>query len=296
MPFGEVLFEEHSSSFSSPNLFNGKELDRETNMTYYSARYLDMKTSLWLNVDPLAEKMPNYGAYAFCFNNPIRFVDPDGREGDDWVARADNSVYWDDNATSQRTTKDGETYLGKEVSYTSERGTTVNLHSNKTWSEQLVFANINTDNNINSDNNAVQNETTSSSAIDLGGVANAVLVTNIYTEALASLSNSNAKLVMKYGSGEFSAAQLTIQNSTRMTKIAGAAGLSGKVLGGLSLGITAYQYGSGQISGREASIDGVMGVVGFLGPIGAATSLTYFTGKAIYEYSSGETVFEKPKN
>ncbi|EKT3958572.1 hypothetical protein NTJ28_002588, partial [Flavobacterium psychrophilum] len=46
--FGEVLFEEHSSSFKSPYLFNGKELDRETNLTNFGARYLDMKTSLWL--------------------------------------------------------------------------------------------------------------------------------------------------------------------------------------------------------------------------------------------------------
>ncbi|MFB9077052.1 RHS repeat domain-containing protein [Flavobacterium procerum] len=78
--FGEVLFEEHSSSFSSPYLFNGKELDRETNLSYYGARYLDMKTSLWLNVDPLAEKMPGYGAYVYAFNSPVCFIDPDGKE------------------------------------------------------------------------------------------------------------------------------------------------------------------------------------------------------------------------
>ncbi|OXB11850.1 RHS repeat domain-containing protein, partial [Flavobacterium reichenbachii] len=77
--FGEVLFEEHSSSFSSPYLFNGKELDRETNLSYYGARYLDMKTSLWLNVDPLAEKYINMSSYAYCFNNPINSVDPDGK-------------------------------------------------------------------------------------------------------------------------------------------------------------------------------------------------------------------------
>ena len=77
--FGEVLFEEHSSSFSSPYLFNGKELDRETNLSYYGARYYDAKTSLWLSVDPLAEKMPSHGAYVFSFNNPIKFIDPDGR-------------------------------------------------------------------------------------------------------------------------------------------------------------------------------------------------------------------------
>ena len=54
--FGEVLFEEHSTSRTMPYLFNGKELDSETNLTYFGARYLDMKTSLWLNTDPLAEK------------------------------------------------------------------------------------------------------------------------------------------------------------------------------------------------------------------------------------------------
>jgi RHS repeat-associated protein len=78
--FGEVLLEEHSSSYSSPYLFNGKELDRETNLSYYGARYLDMKTSLWLNVDPLAEKHPNIGGYVYCINNPILLKDPDGRD------------------------------------------------------------------------------------------------------------------------------------------------------------------------------------------------------------------------
>ena len=77
--FGEVLFEEHSSSFSSPYLFNGKELDRETNLSYFGARYLDSKTSLWLNVDPAAEEYANVGSYLFCVNNPLNAVDPDGR-------------------------------------------------------------------------------------------------------------------------------------------------------------------------------------------------------------------------
>ncbi|EKT3966585.1 RHS repeat-associated core domain-containing protein [Flavobacterium psychrophilum] len=78
--FGEVLFEEHSSSFKSPYLFNGKELDRETNLTNFGARYLDMKTSLWLSVDPLVEKYPAYSPYAYCINNPLNVIDPDGRD------------------------------------------------------------------------------------------------------------------------------------------------------------------------------------------------------------------------
>ena len=83
--FGEVLFEEHSSSFSSPYLFNGKELDRETNLSYNGARYLDMKTSLWLSVDPLAEKFFNQSPYNYALNNPIRYIDPTGMSSEDGI-------------------------------------------------------------------------------------------------------------------------------------------------------------------------------------------------------------------
>ena len=72
------MFEEHSSSFSSPYLFNGKELDRETNLSYFGARYYDAKTSLWLSVDPLVEK--TLTSYTYCTNNPINLIDPDGQE------------------------------------------------------------------------------------------------------------------------------------------------------------------------------------------------------------------------
>ncbi|WP_173851000.1 RHS repeat-associated core domain-containing protein [Flavobacterium sp. 28A] len=97
-----MLFDEHSSSFSSPYLFNGKELDWGTNLSYYGVRYLDMKTSLWLSVDPLAEKIPNYGAYVYTFNNPIRFTDPTGMiaeppigmDAEDGAVHSDNSGKW----------------------------------------------------------------------------------------------------------------------------------------------------------------------------------------------------------
>ncbi|WP_423740205.1 SpvB/TcaC N-terminal domain-containing protein [Flavobacterium columnare] len=91
IPFGEVLFEEHSSSISMPYLFNGKELDRETNLTYYGARYLDMKTSLWLNVDPLAEEFPDWSPYNFVMNNPIRLVDEDGMAPTDIIIKGKNN-------------------------------------------------------------------------------------------------------------------------------------------------------------------------------------------------------------
>ncbi|MEC5395409.1 RHS repeat domain-containing protein [Bergeyella sp. RCAD1439] len=80
MAFGEVLFDEHKVSRRMPYLFNGKELDSETGLYYYGARYYDPRVSLWLNVDPHAERYPSWSPYNYVMNNPINAVDPDGRD------------------------------------------------------------------------------------------------------------------------------------------------------------------------------------------------------------------------
>ncbi len=80
LPFGELLVDEHFNSYNTPFKFNGKELDEETGNYYYGARYYNPKTSIWLSVDPLAEKMPQWSSYAYAFNNPIMFNDPTGLE------------------------------------------------------------------------------------------------------------------------------------------------------------------------------------------------------------------------
>uniref|UniRef100_UPI0028E3DAC8 RHS repeat domain-containing protein n=1 Tax=Hoylesella shahii TaxID=228603 RepID=UPI0028E3DAC8 len=80
LPFGELLVDEHSSTEEMPYKFNGKELDQETGLYYYGARYMNPKTSLWYGVDPLAEKYPSVYSYCYTFNNPVKIIDPDGKE------------------------------------------------------------------------------------------------------------------------------------------------------------------------------------------------------------------------
>ena len=79
IPFGETLAEQHSD-WDSPNKFNAKELDNETGLYYYGARYYDPKVSTWLSADPLAEKYPSLSPYAYAADNPVIYTDPDGRE------------------------------------------------------------------------------------------------------------------------------------------------------------------------------------------------------------------------
>ena len=80
LPYGELLVDEHSSSEDLPYKFNGKEMDEETGLYYYGARYMDPKISMWLGVDPMIEKYPEISPYIYCHNNPIVLIDPDGRQ------------------------------------------------------------------------------------------------------------------------------------------------------------------------------------------------------------------------
>ena len=80
LPYGELLVDEHSSSEDMPYKFNGKELDQETGLYYYGARYMNPRTSLWYGVDPLAEKYPSVCGYVYCMDHPTKLIDTDGRK------------------------------------------------------------------------------------------------------------------------------------------------------------------------------------------------------------------------
>jgi len=73
-------------------LFTGKEKDSETGYYYFGARYYNSDLSLWLSVDPMSDQNPNISPYHYCHWNPMRIVDPDGR--DDWEVDKLGQLHW----------------------------------------------------------------------------------------------------------------------------------------------------------------------------------------------------------
>jgi RHS repeat-associated protein len=85
-PFGLEMAGMGTSSSTNKYLYNGKEKQTEFGLDWldYGARMYDAVVGRWWTVDPLAEKYHSINPYNYCLNNPIKNIDPDGRDGG-WV-------------------------------------------------------------------------------------------------------------------------------------------------------------------------------------------------------------------
>ena len=92
-PFGETFVEEQSNTQRTPYLFTGKELDEETGLYYFGARYYDPRTSVWQSPDPILSSYmggggnsggvytsANLNLYGYVHQRPITASDPSGED------------------------------------------------------------------------------------------------------------------------------------------------------------------------------------------------------------------------
>ena len=73
--------------------FSGKEEQGFVGLPWqdFGARMYDPDLARWTTQDPLADQYPGISPYAFCNNNPVNFVDPDGR---DWYEDDFGNAKW----------------------------------------------------------------------------------------------------------------------------------------------------------------------------------------------------------
>ena len=89
--------------------------------------------TMWLSVDPMADKYPSISPYAYCAWNPIKLVDPDGK--DVWEVDKDGKVKntgdktgGDEKQTVKYANGETATFSGKDYKSILEKLTGKNAH------------------------------------------------------------------------------------------------------------------------------------------------------------------------
>lgn len=128
-PFGETWVQEANATWRVPYQFTGKEMDSETGLYYFGARYYDPRTSVWQSPDPILDKylptgnkekdakLPGMGGvfnsrnlelYSYAGLSPLNYVDPDGKR---------IAVIFNGSTFGQFSTKFGATSAGNPLGH-----------------------------------------------------------------------------------------------------------------------------------------------------------------------------------
>jgi RHS repeat-associated protein len=82
-PFGSLTMEEGQVEFISAIKFTGKDLDEDTGLYYYNARWYDAEIGRFISADTYKGELENpqtLNLYVYVANNPLIYVDPSGNE------------------------------------------------------------------------------------------------------------------------------------------------------------------------------------------------------------------------
>ena len=164
-PFGKQHGDYHTG-YIHPYRYNGKELDEIGGLDWlhYGARMMEPEWGRFTTPDPLAERYYDVSPYAYCGNNPVNAIDPDGM--DNYVLNRDgkivlleinndetNTIYaQDDKGSINRqksvivsksflASKDSKTYIGRRQSGESKSisNFSVDFYSSEDEQESNAF-------------------------------------------------------------------------------------------------------------------------------------------------------------
>ncbi len=111
-----------NEKYKNQQLFGGKELTEDLGLEGYDFvnRGYNMQTGRFEQVDPLAENGRRWSPFVYCFNNPMRYIDPDGMWAGDYY---DNSGRY----LGSDGEKDNRIWLTSQENYNKNKGNVSDL-------------------------------------------------------------------------------------------------------------------------------------------------------------------------
>lgn len=299
-------------------LYSGKELQDGTGLYDYGARQYDPSTGRWGAIDPLADAYVGMTPYGFVGNDPVNYLDPDGRKID-----GASSGHWSreymswrevimqgerDLADLEARHESGEEGLASPIMtirVVLERAyqyigllerlaasTTTYSYTGSNWSILIDEVEV---------TRQQPNAQSSGGGYGWGRVGDALTAGGVaYYGLEKSISNSkywvdakggvrSTELLERGANGKYVRGVQGLRNSqAAAARAASNYAVAGKVVGGLGIGVTIWEIGSGRknLIG-EGGLDLVMGGIGFTG-WGTPVSLIYFGGKWVLQEAGND--------
>lgn len=138
-PFG-LPYEAHYQPEEQPYKYGGKEFIELHGYDSYDfdARMYYPALCRFMTMDLLCEKYYSISPYAYCNNNPVNYVDPDGR---DWYIDDTNAILYDpelSEKTKHKLLQEGQRYLGATYQSKDRQG---NVTTNYRKDGSIIFTN-----------------------------------------------------------------------------------------------------------------------------------------------------------
>ncbi|RQO42317.1 hypothetical protein DBR39_00115 [Chryseobacterium sp. KBW03] len=152
--------------------YNGKEL-QESGMYDYGARFYMPDLGRWGVEDPLAEVNRAWSPYRYAYNNPLRFIDTDGRL-EDW---------YEDDKTGDIAWHDGNATRVGQTNITKKKGAQIPI-------VEKEYDNITVINILNSDGSITRKGETITNGYSTTTVAGRTITSRNQWEAIVNASGS----------------------------------------------------------------------------------------------------------